>query len=350
MKLKSLSVRPFQNKLLAWYDANQRDLPFRANRDPYRVWLSEIMLQQTTVTSALPYFERFLQRLPGVAEVANASEEELLNLWQGLGYYSRVRNFQKACRMVMERYGGRIPQELEGLRRLPGIGDYTASAIASICFDLPFAVVDGNVKRVLARLFKFDHEDDTPAARHFFQDTAARLLARSRPGDFNQGMMELGATVCRPKPECGVCPVGGFCAARGQDPQRLPRKKRLNYRLVRYSALLMKDDSQVVLKRPDSSSLISGMWELPFVYVPHELAPSGHWGKTLGRSFDTANLSEIGQVRHAITDKRITVVVYSHPLIRPPRSVYESVSLKGLERFPINTLSRKILSAYGEAI
>src|SRR3954471_21180672 len=222
------SSKPDPRELLAWYDRHRRDLPWRAKpgerADPYRVWLSEVMLQQTTVAAVRPFYERFLKRFPTVKRLAAAPVEEVMQAWAGLGYYSRARNLHACARAVAERHGGRFPDTEEGLRRLPGIGAYTVAAIAAIAFNRPAAAVDGNVERVVSRLFLV--ETPLPKAKPMIRDLAEALVPAERPGDFAQSLMDLGATICTPKrPACAVCPWLGACRARAAGVQEtLPRK------------------------------------------------------------------------------------------------------------------------------
>jgi A/G-specific adenine glycosylase len=263
-----VAIRKFQRELLAWYDAHARDLPWRQSADPYRIWISEIMLQQTRVAAVLDYYARFLLLFPSLAALAQAEEPDVLAAWSGLGYYRRAKLMHKAARLVLSDYHGVLPSTAEQLRKLPGIGEYTSSAIASIAFGEPVAVVDGNVERVLLRVFP-DDEKPSAAAPHikWLRNRAANVLDAQRPGDFNQAMMELGATVCLPqRPLCLQCPVQQFCTTRGEH--QAPPPKKMRSRLIAY-ALLRRHRAgnvQVMLEqRPLSASLMPGMWELPEV-------------------------------------------------------------------------------------
>ena len=254
--------------LLPWYRANARDLPWRRDREPYHVWLSEIMLQQTRVEAVKGYYTRFLEALPTVAALAECDDEALRKLWEGLGYYSRVRNLKKAARVIQDTWGGEFPTTYEAVRALPGIGDYTAGAICSIAFDLPTPAVDGNVLRVISRLT----EDDTPIDLPSCKESARRRLARVYPreaGEFTQALMELGATLCGPNrsPACDQCPCREFCAgaihgtAAGY-PVRLPKKqKRREERTV---LILSCAGAYALVKRPEQG-LLAGLWQFPDV-------------------------------------------------------------------------------------
>ena len=325
-------IRKFQRELLTWYDSHARDLPWRQNSDPYRIWVSEIMLQQTRVTAVLDYYARFLALFPSVAALARAKEPEVLAAWSGLGYYRRARMMHQAAQVVVQEHQGVFPRTAEELRKLPGIGEYTSSAIASIAFGEPVAVVDGNVERVLLRVFP---ETGAPAPQaKWFRDCAANLLDTQRPGDFNQSMMELGAMVCLPqRPLCLQCPVQSFCKTRGEH-QALPPKK-MRSRQIAY-ALLCRDrpggTSVLLQQRPLSASLMPGMWELPEV----TMLESDH------------SRVEI-TLRHAITvtNYRVRVLRFSEqeaklrwPAGATPRQWTKSSELSTL---PLTGLARKVL-------
>jgi A/G-specific adenine glycosylase len=248
--------RRFRKKLLAWYERHRRDLPWRANRDPYRVWLSEIMLQQTRVAAVIEHYQEFLRRFPTVEKLAAAREASVLAAWSGLGYYRRARMLHAAAKVVVREHGGKFPATAENWRALPGIGRYTAAAIASIAFEEPAAVVDGNVERVLQRL------SGTRLAEEDLWNAANDLLDPKRPGDFNQAMMELGAVVCTPRaPACLTCPVMELCATRGEMPP-LAKPTRQKKREIHY-ALHRRDGEVFLIRRPTDASLMPGMWELP---------------------------------------------------------------------------------------
>lgn len=274
--------------LLAWYDVNRRDLPWRGTTDPYRVWISEIMLQQTRVAAVIPYYRRWMERLPTVEALAAVDDEELMKLWQGLGYYSRARNLKKAARIIVEERGGRFPDTYEALLRLPGVGDYTAGAIASIAFARPVPAVDGNALRVAARTAAIRENVLDPAVRRSFRALLAEAMPQDRPGAFNQALMDLGATVCLPsgQPLCGGCPLASLCQARrlglwDQLPVRAKKPKRRVEEMTVY--LLLREDRAALRKRPETG-LLAGLWEFP--HVPGTLteteaaAPLAGWGLT----------------------------------------------------------------------
>lgn len=258
--------------LLPWYDRTRRRLPWREEIVPYHTWLSEIMLQQTRVEAVLPYYHRFLKELPDIFSLANASEEQIHKLWEGLGYYSRVRNMQKAARVICQEYGGQLPSEEQALKKLPGIGDYTAGAIASIAFGQPAPAVDGNVLRVLSRFLAFGEDVMLPAVRRWFQDVVRMILPPDRPGDFNQALMELGAMVCLPNgaPLCGKCPLNGCCRGKEQgNPEAYPVKspKKARKLLPRTVIFFCWKDRLFFNKRPEKG-LLARLWE-PFSLEGH---------------------------------------------------------------------------------
>ena len=264
-------IASFREKLLAWYDANKRDLPWRRTNDPYKIWISEIMLQQTRVDTVIPYYERFLDWFPTVADLAQAPEEKLLKAWEGLGYYSRVRNMQKAAQQIMENHGGVFPSSYEEISKLKGIGPYTAGAIASIAFSLPEPAVDGNVMRVLARLFEVDYDIGIPSNRKIFQAMMEILIDPDRPGDFNQALMDLGSDIespVNPRPE--ESPVKDFSAAYQHGtidryPIKAPKKKPVP---VYLTAFIIKDSQgRYLLEKNEREGLLSGFWHFPLIEV-----------------------------------------------------------------------------------
>lgn len=301
MKIESDIVTP----LLMWYDSNKRMLPWRENQDPYRVWVSEIMLQQTRVEAVKPYFDRFMRELPGVSQLAGAKEERLLKLWEGLGYYNRVRNMQKAARIIVEEYGGRFPAEYDLLIKLPGIGSYTAGAIASISFGEKVPAVDGNVLRILARLTLYEETITGQKAKDEARTALLPLMPEKRSGDFNQAMMELGAMVCLPNgaPHCGICPWKELCPAHLQDKwQNYPKKAQKKERKIEQKTVLIIGDGRRLLlhKRP-SKGLLAGMYELPGTDGWLEEEKIIARVRELGLS--PLRIQRIGETKHIFTHK-----------------------------------------------
>ena len=264
-------ILSFRQKLLAWYDKNKRDLPWRLSKNPYHIWVSEIMLQQTRVDTVIPYYERFLDWFPTVESLANAPEERLLKAWEGLGYYSRVRNMQTAAQQIMSEFEGKFPSTYEGISSLKGIGPYTAGAISSIAFNIPQPAVDGNVMRVLARLFEVNHDIGNPSNRKIFQAMMEVLIDPDRPGDFNQALMDLGSDIeapVNPRPE--ESPVKEFSAAyqhgtMDRYPIKAPKKKPIPIYL---KALVVQNNlGQFLLEKNESEKLLAGFWHFPLIEV-----------------------------------------------------------------------------------
>ena len=253
-------------RLLTWYDANRRDLPWRRTRDPYRILVAEYLLQRTRIASGTPYYERFLERFPTVRDLAAAPLDDILAVWEGLGFYGRARNLHAAAQSIVNRHRGEIPRSYDGLASLPGIGPYTAGAVASIAFGIPVPAVDGNVTRVIARLFRIRENTTTGTVRRRISEIAERLVSPERPGAFNQALMELGATVCTPvAPSCVHCPVERFCLARAAGEEReLPISSRpRSPRAVTVVFGLVTANGRVLLVRRPRGQLLGGLWALP---------------------------------------------------------------------------------------
>ena len=264
-------ILSFRQKLLAWYDENKRDLPWRRSKNPYHIWVSEIMLQQTRVDTVIPYYERFLKNFPTVESLADAPEEGLLKAWEGLGYYSRVRNMQAAAQQIMNEFNGEFPSTYEDISSLKGIGPYTAGAISSIAFNLPQPAVDGNVMRVLARLFEVNHDIGNPSNRKIFQAMMEILIDPDRPGDFNQALMDLGSDIEAPvNPRPQDSPIKEFSAAyqhgtMDRYPIKAPKKKPIPIYL---NALVVSNEKgQFLLEKNESEKLLAGFWHFPLIEV-----------------------------------------------------------------------------------
>jgi len=264
-------ILSFRQKLLAWYDENKRDLPWRRSKNPYHIWVSEIMLQQTRVDTVIPYYERFLDWFPTVEALANAPEQRLLKAWEGLGYYSRVRNMQVAAQQIMNEFNGEFPSTYEGISSLKGIGPYTAGAISSIAFNLPQPAVDGNVMRVLARLFEVNHDIGNPSNRKIFQAMMEILIDPDRPGDFNQALMDLGSDIEAPvNPRPQDSPVKDFSAAflhgtMDRYPIKAPKKKPIPIYLK--ALVVSNEKGQFLLEKNESEKLLAGFWHFPLIEV-----------------------------------------------------------------------------------
>jgi len=334
-------------RLLDWYDANARDLPWRMGpaaraagkrSDPYRVWLSEVMLQQTTVPHATPYFERFTARWPTVQALAAADDGELMGAWAGLGYYARARNLLACARAVAGRHGGVFPDTEAGLRALPGVGGYTAAAVAAIAFDRAANVVDGNVERVVARLFAV--ETPLPAAKPELARRAAGLVRDERPGDWAQALMDLGATICGPRtPRCTICPMAAFCAACASgSPETWPRRTPRAARPRRYGvAYVMRRDGEVaVVRRPDKG-LLGGMLGLP---TSEWRAEPWSQAEAVDAAPAPGRWRAAGQVEHVFTHFALTLIVLAGADgAVPPDALWRSDDKQ------LPSVFRKVLSA-----
>lgn len=291
--------------LLTWYDENRRSLPWRERPEPYRVWISEIMLQQTRVEAVKPYFARFMERLPDAASLAAVKEEELLKLWEGLGYYSRARNLKAAAQQIEEQYGGQMPSEYQELLKLKGIGSYTAGAIASIAFGRPVPAVDGNVLRVIMRLLADGSDISEPSVRKRVEADLTPVMPKDRPGDFNQALMELGATVCLPNgaPKCAECPWNQFCrAGREQSWQQYPKKAAKKPRTIeKRTILVIRDGYRAVIRQRPAKGLLAGMYEFPSLSGRASLEEVKDWLKTQG--VHAVRIEKLPESKHIFTHR-----------------------------------------------
>jgi len=337
-------TRALRQRLLGWFDRHRRDLPWRRTRDPYRIWLAEIMLQQTRVPVAVPYYERFVQSFPTVRKLARARLERVLRQWAGLGYYQRARHLHQAAKKIVREHRGRFPRSLEAALALPGVGAYTARAVLSIAYRQPVAVVDGNVARVLARVFL--RRDADPDNRAAFQALADRLVARRRPGDFNQALMELGSTVCLPRrPRCPACPLEKVCAARRAGverrfPRRRPQRPRPRLAL---SVLVPRCDGRVLLVR-EQKGLFSGLWHFPYA--------RGRTPRLLAKALGADGVRYVATLTHETTMRNLVLRVHTADAsrevapnggARPTRARW--VGTAQAARLGIGAATRKILEA-----
>ncbi len=338
-----------------WYRRSARDLPWRRSRDPYAVWVSETMLQQTRVDTAVPYYERWMAALPTVDALARAGDEQVLRLWEGLGYYARARNLSRAAREVRERFGGRIPADPDQLRTLPGVGAYTAAAVASIAFGRDVAAVDGNVRRVLARLAAVAGPARRPPASRTLEALAAALLPPGTARVHNQAVMELGALVCTPRdPACAACPVAGPCRARAAGrpeayPERTQKKTVPHHRVA--VGIVCRDDGRVFIDRRPYGGLLGGLWEFPGGKIEPGETPEDALHRELDEEFGLRVAVEgaLGPVPHAYTHFRVTL----HPFLcrfasMVPRAgegrPWQWVPGDALDRYPMPRANRKILA------
>jgi len=301
--------------LVTWYRNNKRDLPWRRTHDPYAIWISETMLQQTRVEAVIPYWERWMKRFPDVAALATADADDVMGHWAGLGYYSRARNLHAAARTVVEELGGELPDDVAGLRDLKGVGRYTAGAVASIAFDRPAPVVDGNVARVLTRLLEIREDVASPSVVERLWKEAAALARGPNPGDLNQALMELGATVCTPRaPHCSDCPLTRCCGARAAgDPETMPVKqpKASPRRVEAVCALVCRRGRALAVRRPPHG-LLGGLWELPGGELEQVEAAEKGLARSLRErvGLDVKGVERVGSVRHVFTHRVLELTVF----------------------------------------
>ena len=343
-----MTAAVLRRPLLAWYRRHRRDLPWRRTSDPYAIWVSEVMLQQTTVKAVRPYYEAFLARFPDVHALADSAEEDVLALWSGLGYYHRARNLRRGARHVVEGHGGAFPRTLEAALAVPGVGLYTASAVLSIAYGAPLPVVDGNVRRVLARLLALRGKEWTRDAA--FYNLAEVLLDRDAPGDWNQALMELGATVCTPRrPSCPACPAREACRGRAEgDPEGLPESRRRRAPVdVTVAAVVVERRGRVLLVRRSEGRLMGRFWEVPQTSLEGRgLADLVEEVRTR-HGLDVEPGALLARARHAITFRRIRVEAYRGRLRRePPRDPERFVwaGPEELASLPMSSLTRKVIA------
>ncbi|MBC8543459.1 A/G-specific adenine glycosylase [Bianquea renquensis] len=305
--------------LVTWYRGVKRDLPWRRTKDPYAIWVSEIMLQQTRVEAVMGYYTRFMAAFPTIAELAYADEDAVLKLWEGLGYYSRAKNLQRAARVVCERYGGIFPSEYEAVRALPGIGDYTAGAILSIAFDKPYPAVDGNVLRVMARLYGIQQDILLPKTKTVITDILTECYPKDSASDFAQSLMELGAMVCIPQtPRCGQCPICDHCSAYSAGTQAdlpLRRKKEKPQEIQLRIAILRNEKGEVLMTRRPDTGLLAGLWEFPGVEARTEEEFEQRMGETYGLQIRPTR--HLVNARHVFSHQVWQMQAYEARLERP---------------------------------
>ncbi|GAB4455902.1 MAG: A/G-specific adenine glycosylase [Anaerolineales bacterium] len=335
-----------QTRLLAWYRKNKRTLPWRGHPEPYAVWVSEIMLQQTRVETVVPYFERWMRLFPTVQALAEASEQEVLNAWEGLGYYSRARNLHRAAKVIVRDFGGNLPRSLSELLNLPGVGRYTAGAIASIAFGADEPALDGNLKRVYARLFDVSEPVDSPKGEQLLWEIARHNLPRGRAGDFNQALMDLGSAVCLPKnPRCLLCPLMNLCKARENGtqefrPMRKPKKAVPHH--VHAAGVIVRRGRVLLARRPPGG-LLGGMWEFPNGRVEED--PAGELAQVLeaGYRLKVQRNEALGVVQHAYTHFKVTVHAFRCELVKMsdvPGLKWAAVGELG--EYPMGKVDRRI--------
>lgn len=341
-------------ELLTWWDTGHAETPWRKTRDPYAIWVAEVMLQQTQVATVIPYFERWMARFPSVEELATAPLNDVLKIWEGLGYYSRARNLHAAAQTIVDEYGGRLPKDVQELMKLKGIGRYTAGAIASIAFDRPAPVLDGNVIRVLSRLLDFDGDVTKSKAKNYLWQEAARLVPNHRPGDHNQALMELGQTICLPaNPHCHLCPISVTCLARARGtqherPVRPPRREIPHHDVC--AGVIWGEDGRILIAQRPLDGLLGGLWEFP----GGKLLAGESFSQALRREiFEELGIeievgSKLAAVEHTYTHFRISLYAFhAYHIAGEPRNLevadHAWISLDELPEFPFAVTDQKIM-------
>jgi A/G-specific adenine glycosylase len=347
-------IQSFRIALVDWYLTNQRDLPWRKASDPYPIWLSEVMLQQTQVATVLPYYHGFLKRFPNLQVLARANLQEVLKAWEGLGYYARARNLHKAAGVVINQFQGNIPQSWRDFRKLPGVGDYIAAAVLSIAFSKPYSVVDGNVKRVLSRLFVMKEPVNHSSAKKIFQQAAADLLDTQKPGTFNQALMELGAIVCKPRnPLCHACPVQTWCLAYqsgriSEFPRKLKKKATPQYPIA--VGVVFKND-RVLITRRKPEGLLGGLWEFPGGKIKKNEKAEAACIREIKEEVNLAVKVDLHlcMVKHAYTHFKIQMDVFCCSYISGRIKLngpvdHRWIRLNQLENYPLPKANHKFLA------
>ncbi len=336
----------FASRLLDWYDHKKRSLPWRGHPDPYAVWVSEIMLQQTRVEAVTPYFHRWMRRFPSIAALAAAPEQEVLSAWEGLGYYARARNLRRAAQAVVEQHGGQLPRDPQQLRELPGIGRYTAGAIASIAFGLDEPALDGNIRRVLSRVFNVEEPADSPKGAARLWELADKNLPKGQAGDYNQALMDLGATICVPaNPRCPVCPVKGLCTARKlgiQNERPVLKAKKAGPHHVVAAAAIVRAGRVLLVQRP-SQGLLGGMWEFPNGRARG--APVSNVEKVLREHYgmDVECIESLGVFEHGYSHFSVSVHAFRcKPIAVPKMKNSKWVPIRKLADYPMGRIDRQI--------
>lgn len=347
----------FKSIINSWYTEHKRDLPWRATKDPYKVWLSEIILQQTQVIQGLPYYKRFIQEFPTVFDLARASEEKVLKLWQGLGYYNRAHNLHYTAKTIASKHQGVFPDNYKDLIKLKGVGDYTASAIASICFKEPTAVLDGNVFRVLSRVLGINSPINSTVGRKIFKEKAEQLLDRSKPGHYNQGIMEFGALQCKPKkPLCMICPLQSECVAFQQGKvKELPvklKKTKVKTRHLNYLVFVSSDLKTIIRKRT-GKGIWKHLYEFPVIETERELKQPHHFIKHKNFTDVTAtNIKPFKEepLEHRLSHQKLMVKFWAHHIKELPKADKQKNEIKiqwsNIEKYPVPAVIHKFLKAF----
>lgn len=355
--LKNFNIDEFQRKLVEWFQEEKRDLPWRQDKDPYKIWVSEIMLQQTRVDTVIPYFNRFIEKYPNIQALAEANEQDLLKTWEGLGYYSRVKNLQSAVKEVATQYGGVVPSDKETFSKLKGVGPYTTGAVLSIAFDKPVPAVDGNVMRVLSRIFEIEDDIAKPQTRKLIEQLTEKIISHEDPSSFNQGLMELGAIICKPaSPDCLLCPVREQCRAfqNGTETKLPIKSKQKKGKTVQYvAAILLDEKEKVIIRKRPEKGLLASLWEFP-----NEEVTSAK--KNMITQFEKIWLEKYGMevdlkeplcvVEHVFSHLTWKIHAFIGNVKGELPSNMEAVSIENIEEFPFPVPYQKVWKEFQSKI
>jgi A/G-specific adenine glycosylase len=357
---KSIPQPQLVESLLHWFAKNQRSLPWRKEYSPYQTWISEVMLQQTRTKTVLPYYERWMQRFPDIRSVAAAPEDQILKHWEGMGYYTRARNIRKTAKILVERFGGVLPDNYDHIINLPGIGRYTAGAIMSLAFNREYPVVDGNIERVFARLFNMEKPVKAKESQEFVKTMARALIPRGKARDFNQALMELGAVICVPKnPPCEICPVRIFCASRRLgvvDQRPVPGSRKSLVPIEVVLGVLVHRRRVLIQKRPNTG-LMGGLWEFPGGKLQNGETPEQALGREFHEELQVAidPVRKLAVIRHQYTSFRVVLHCYLCRFHEGPQPVtlgaaiaFRWVTAKELNQFPFPAANRKLITMLGD--
>ena len=359
LNFKEINTEKFQQDLLEWYEREKRELPWRKDRDPYKIWVSEVMLQQTRVETVIPYFERFMEEFPTLEALSEAEEEQVLKAWEGLGYYSRIRNLHSAVKEVKEKYGGKVPDTMEEITSLKGVGPYTAGAILSIAYGKPYPAVDGNVMRVASRILSIWEDIAKPSSRKIFEEAIHRLMYKEDPSSFNQALMELGALICTPtSPSCLLCPVREHCYAFEEGVQEeLPVKTRKkNLKFVHMGAVVLKNrEGKFLIHKREKTGLLANLWEFPNFEMTSSLDPGTRLRQLLKEKYNIEALINNGtfaKIQHVFSHLTWDIDVYAGEIVN---EVEEGERLKlaepqDVQQFAFPVSHQKIWNEYQKSI
>lgn len=345
-------TKQFHKALVEWFEREKRDLPWRHTQDPYKIWVSEVMLQQTRVDTVIPYYENFLEKFPTMQHLAEADESFLLKQWEGLGYYSRVRNLQAGVREVVENYGSVVPNNREDISKLKGVGPYTAGAVLSIAYEVPEHAVDGNVMRVLSRVLMIEEDIALPKTKKVFEKAVMDLMDYDHPSQFNQGLMELGAMICTPtSPSCLLCPVREYCTAFHEgEPEKLPIKtKKVKTKKLYYDVMIVEDEGgKILLEQRPETGLLASMWQFPMVEVQPEVIPEVVVSRAY--TFDLRYKETLMPLKHVFSHLQWHMQSYVLGATKSEKTIGDWFTLEEVKMLPLPVPMQKLFAAYEKSI